>query len=187
LTAPYLQTEKLSQAMLKSTWKLALCLLLVGLALSGCQAPKPARFAIYLVASDLTAIQALKVGLFQLPLQSQPVLSSEDILSYTQDTHQIELTEAGYRRIQALFPTPVRVSGIPFVACVGDERIYLGAFWTPLSSLSFGGVTIMQPMDPNSRSIQIQLGYPGPDFAGQADPRSDPRILESLRAAGKLR
>jgi len=35
--------------------------------------------------------------------------------------------------------------------------------------------------------IRLELGYPGPDcFVGQ-DPRSDPRILDALESASKLR
>jgi hypothetical protein len=98
----------------------------------------------------------------------------------------MELTATAYRRIQELFPIPVKVNGIPFMVTVGSEPIYAGAFWTPLSSLSFDGVVIMQPFSPDETVIQIALGYPGSDATTRGDPRSDPRVMEALRAAGKL-
>jgi hypothetical protein len=99
----------------------------------------------------------------------------------------LELTDAAYRRIQALFVTPVKVSGLPFVVCVGAERIYTGAFWTPLSSLSYDGVVILQPLSTDTKHIQIELGYPAPEAFTGNDPRADPRITHALEVAGKFK
>jgi len=42
-------------------------------------------------------------------------------------------------------------------------------------------------VDGGDVTVDIQLGYPAsPEFFVGADPRSDPRILQSLRQAGKL-
>lgn len=52
-------------------------------------------------------------------------------------------------------------TGVPFVVCVGDERIYGGAFWVSWSSMSFQGIvidTLFAKMD--GHPIRIQLGYP---------------------------
>jgi hypothetical protein len=107
----------------------------------------------------------------------------DDILSYTRTTHEIQLTESGYQKINQLsFPT----NGIPFVVCIDDEPVYLGAFWPLYSSLSYDGVVIIAPVMKN-RIIQIALGYPGEfDFTGD-DPRSNPRLMEVLESAGKLK
>ena len=106
---------------------------------------------------------------------------------YSGKRHEIELTTEAYERIQQIFTQPVSVRGIPFVVCAGSDRIYAGAFWTPLSSISFDGVAIYQPFDPDRRVIRIALGYPTPEAFTGEDPRSDPRILQSLEAAGKLK
>ena len=82
---------------------------------------------------------------------------------------------------------PVKVDGIPFVVCVGEQPIYAGAFWTPLSSLSFDGVVIMQPFDTDGTTIRIVLGYPGQDAFTGSDPRADDRVMKALEAAGKLK
>ena len=122
-----------------------------------------------------------------LPRQEQPILTTRDITCYNLSQHEIELTDNAYRRIQQLFSTPVKTDGIPFVVTVGEIPIYTGAFWTPLSSLSYNGIVIMQPMEPGGNLIQIELGYPGPDFFGGIDPRSDPRILDALQQSGKIK
>jgi hypothetical protein len=42
-------------------------------------------------------------------------------------------------------------------------------------------------VSPDRQVIRLELGYPGPDFFVGQDPRSDPRILDALESAGKLR
>ena len=145
------------------------------------------EFSIYLLADEVPASQPAEVDLSDLQLQEEPIVSAEDITMYSKESHEIELTADAYQRIQQLFVLPVQVQGIPFVACVGADRIYAGAFWTPASSISFDGVVICEPFDVDGHVISIVLGYPAPEaFTGQ-DPRSDPRVFESLEALGKLR
>ncbi len=140
-------------------------------------------FAIYLLAENISPQQPVDLGLLEL---AQPaILTTKDIVSYTQATHEIELTQKGYLTISAL---PLPVTGISFAACVNGQPIYTGAFWPGYSSLSFAGIVI----DPILASkehpfIHIQLGYPGSDFFEALDPRSDPRILQALHRAGKLK
>ena len=162
------------------------CALLMLATLLACQPPEPEPFSIHLLADEVPAAELSTCDLSKLELQEPPIVSDNDIISYWQATHEIELTAEAYERIQELYDLPVRVSGMPFVVSVGRERIYAGAFWTPLSSLSFDGVVIIQPLDPSKRSITIELGYPSPQAFAGPDPRSDQRILRSLQAKGKL-
>ena len=160
---------------------------ILGLVMSGCRSVKEDRFAIYLLTEDIPATQLSQLDISQVRLESQPIISSEDVILYDHASHSIELTQAAYARIQEIFPMPVKVTGSPFVICVGTERIYAGAFWTPLSSLSYDGVVILQPMDPTQTTIQISLGYPVPDVFTGKDPRADPRIIKSLEQDKKLK
>jgi hypothetical protein len=164
-----------------------LLIIVLALIFSGCQSAQKDGFAIYLLAQDLPASALSQNDLGKLVLESEPILSSADIISYDKTNHIIELTRAAHTRIQKVFPLPVKVNGFPFVVCVGKERIYAGAFWTPLSSLSFDGVVIMQSFDANETSIQLSLGYPGPGFHSGKDPRSDARILNALQQEKKLK
>jgi hypothetical protein len=144
----------------------------------GCQQQTSADIGIYLLAEDGPATQLAERDLNTIALQEQPVISINDIISYDRNSHEMQLTGAAYRRVQELFPLPVRVDGIPFVVRVGDEPIYAGAFWTPLSSLSYDGVIIMQPFGDQDEKIGLALGYPGQiAFTGE-DPRGIPESLK---------
>jgi hypothetical protein len=162
-------------------------LLILLLCLAGCRAEPEDDFAIYLVKGQLSGVDTLGKSADQLALEDQPLLTSRDIVGYDPSLHEIELNNEAYHRIQAVFPTPVKTDGIPFVVAIGKEPLYAGAFWTPLSSLSFDGVVILQPMDPSGNAIRIELGYPGPEAFTGSDPRADPRILHSLKRDGKVK
>jgi hypothetical protein len=157
---------------------------------SGCVGAAPARdavgdFSIHLVKEGLSAQRVMDMNLSELQLEQVPILSTDDIVMYTWETHEIELTDSARERIARL-KVPVQ-TGVPFVACVGAQRVYSGAFWTSESSMSFDGIvidTLFARMD--GHPIRIQLGYPGRSMFEGADPRSDPRILQSLRKAVKL-
>jgi hypothetical protein len=72
--------------------------------------------------------------------------------------------------------------------CVDRQPIYSGAFWVAYSSLSFDGVVIDTFLATQDKPVlQIALGYPGPGFFQGEDPRSDPRIVQALKEAGKLK
>ena len=161
--------------------------ILCALAITACRPVNEDHFAIYLLAQDIHPAELSQMDLSRLTLESKPIISGDDLVSYDRTDHTLELTQAAYDRVQQLFPASLRVSGLPFVVCVGKERIYAGAFWTPISSLSYDGVVIMQPMDTKDTLIQISLGYPGPDFFTGQDPRADARIMRALEQDGKLR
>ena len=112
-------------------------------------------------------------------------MSIDDIVSYRQATHEIELTAAGYGKVASL---SVPVDGKAFAVCVGGQPIYAGAFWVAYSSLSFDGVVIDLTRASEERPVlQLQLGYPGPAFFRGEDPRSEPRVFRALEQASKLK
>lgn len=163
-----------------------LVLALVTCSLMGCVGSEGEGFSIYLLATEESAIELGDAPPADLQIRKEPVISSAEIVRYNWPNHEIELTEEAYNRIQRLFATPVDVQGIPFAVCVDSEPVYVGAFWTPVSSISYSGVVIGQPLSPDQRIISIGLGYPGRQaFTGQ-DPRPDPKIKRSLESAGKL-
>jgi len=155
--------------------------------LVACAPSQGGGFSIYLLADEMPATELSMFDLDDLELQEKPIVSTIDVVAYDSETHEIELTAGAYERIQRLFTLPVKVFGMPFVVTVDADRIYAGGFWTPASSVSFDGVVICQPWDPDERVIRIALGYPAPEAFTGEDPRSDPRVLESLEAAGKLK
>jgi hypothetical protein len=140
--------------------------------------PQEHDFYIYLFDQELA--QDVSCG----PAPDTSILSLDDVLTYTWQTHELALTDAAYARLAGL-EVPV-APGMPFVVCVAGEPIYRGAFWTLASSATFDGIVILVPPVQNTRSIRIQLGYPSPEFFTGEDLRTDPRILEVLEKAGKL-
>ncbi len=163
--------------------------LLAGLLLIavGCGSERGEGFAIYLPARDVPPSQLATLS--HMEIADTPLISGADVGSYAQDAHEIELTAQAFARITEL---EVPVAGRSFVVCVDRRPIYAGAFFTPISSLSFDGVVITKPLDSEAAAggahvIRIELGYPGPAFFSGEDPRADRAVLESLEQAGRLR
>ncbi len=156
--------------------------ILIVLMLSDCTIPLGEGFAIYLTKGDIPPAQL--ASLSHVDTAEEPVISMKDIVTYNAQTYELKLTKSAYERICKL-DVPVR--GRSFVVCVDGNPIYCGAFWTPISSMSFDGVTIWKPLIVREPYIiKLQLGYPSSSFYGGKDPRSSPEIIRSLEQAGKL-
>ena len=180
------QEKKTPRGTIVKKVRLPVIVILIAAILMGCIPSRARGFSICLLADEVPATELSIVDLNDLELQDEPILSSDDIITYSRKRHEIELTAEAYERVEQLFTLPVKVRGMPFVASVGSDRVYAGAFWTPASSVSFDGVVICQPFDPDNHVIRIGLGSSTPEaFTGQ-DPRFDQRILQSMEAAGKL-
>lgn len=159
-------------------------LIIVGfILLLGCYTPsKYDGFAIYLTKNDIPPVQIPVLS--HIDVSKQPIIAINDIIQYTANTHEIMLTANAFDRISRL---EVPVTGKSFVVCVDKNPIYCGAFWTPISSISFDGVTIWKPLNSQeSKVIRLELGYPSLIFYGGEDPRNNPEIINSLKQAGKL-
>jgi hypothetical protein len=158
-------------------------LLVLGILMSSISAAaKGDGFGIYLTKQDIPPSQM--EALSHVDPADQPVISSVDVITYNTQTHEIRLTDQAFERICEL---EVPVEGRAFMICVDKQSIYWGAFWTPISSISFDGVTIWQPgSSQHPAIITLELGYPSPSFYGGEDPRASPEILRTLEQAGKL-
>jgi hypothetical protein len=77
-------------------------------------------------------------ALSHVDIAEQPVIAMSDITTYNSKTHD----QAHSERFERISSLEVPVRGKSFVACVDRKPIYWGAFWTPISSISFEGVTI---------------------------------------------
>jgi hypothetical protein len=149
---------------------------------SGCTSAKAGELAIYLTREDIAPER--------MPMQSHidtadsPLISMNDIITYNSQTHEIKLSGSAFERLTQM-DIPVR--GKSFVVCVDRKTLYWGAFWTPVSSISFDGVTIWKPLSlKEPHVITLSLGYPVPSFYQGEDPRNNPQALKSLEQAGKL-
>lgn len=152
------------------------------LILGGCATSKGEGFEIYLTKGDIPPAQM--PALSRIDIEEQPLIDLSDIITYYADTHHIALTASAYERISKL---EVPVSGKSFVVCVNRKPIYWGAFWTPISSVSFDGVTIWKQLwSQGPEVVKLELGYPSSSFYGGEDPRNNAEVMESLEQAGKL-
>ena len=176
--------------------KIFLMLILVLLSLSACQTPveeveaplEGEPFALYLLGDpQITGPDIKNYDLDKLPLAAVPLITTENLISYDWDNHGLNLGLDVYQNLLAIFSSGLPSSGLPFVVLAYEEPIYAGAFWTLLSSLSFDGVTILEPLDPAGQTLYITLGYPSEAFFTGEDPRDNPRLQQALEDAGKLR
>ncbi len=159
-----------------------LFLVAAALTLGGCTATGGEGFALYLTKADVPPAQMSNVS--RIKLAEQPLIASADIVTYNAQTHELKLRAGAYERIARL---EVPVNGRSFVVCVDGAPVYGGAFWTPISSLSYDGITIWKPFTSTDRCVvTLQLGYSTPSFYGDTDHRNDPVVLRSLELAGKL-
>ena len=147
-----------------------------------CAATKGEGFAIYLTKEDIPPAQM--EALSHINIAEKPIISIEDVITYNAQTHEIKLTDTAFERISQL---EVPVSGKSFLVCVDKRPVYWGAFWTPISSIPFDGVTIWKPFGSQEPEvIALELGYPSSSFYSDEDPRNDVEIMKSLDQAGKL-
>lgn len=150
------------------------CLAIAVLACAGAEQAKP-RFALYLVKTQHADLAATK-------LESRPLLTEQDVVSYDWQTHALTLTEAGVKKLRSV---QVEVFGKRFVIVADGRRCYKGALWTQLSSISHDRPVI--EVDDQEGVFKIQRAYPTGEFAVGEDPRSDPRILRTLTALDKIK
>ncbi len=122
-------------------------------------------------------------ALTDIALPAQPFISSNDVVRYDATTHELTLTPTAFSRLVAL---QVPVYGKPFVVCVDRNPVYAGAFWSPVSSVSFSGITIAQPLNDQTNTVTIQLGYPAQSLFTGADPRNNTAIIDAFSQSGKL-
>lgn len=148
----------------------------------GCTSTRSEGFAIYLTADDIPPAKMEMQS--HVNLSDQPIISLKDIITYNAQTHEIKLTQPALERICNL---EVPVEGKSFLVCVDRQPVYWGAFWTPISSISFSGITIWQPFGSQKPPvITLDLGYPSSAFYNGEDPRNNTIIMKSLERAGKL-
>ncbi|MDI6816552.1 MAG: hypothetical protein QME41_05110 [Actinomycetota bacterium] len=121
---------------------------------------------------------ASQVSLAELALEDKPFLTDDDLVSYRWMDHKLKLSEKAIGKI----PQAIPLDGKPVVVVADGQRIYLGALWTPVSSLSASIPTMML----YSGYLSIELGSPGQLPNGKSDPRDNTRIYNALKDAGKL-
>jgi len=146
---------------------------------SGEPATGDSGFAFYLLRdSTVATYQILNVPIDSLRLALVPLFTAQDIKSYSWSTHTFVLKPKSDSIFKNICSIRRKSRDVPFVINVGNERIYVGEFNSPLSSLSPPWTYIIGSTSP------YKLCYPG--LARLPDMRSDKRIHDALQAAGVL-
>jgi hypothetical protein len=149
---------------------------------------RDAPVAIHRVAGGGNLEEALKTPLTDLTLDPEPWLRPEDIAWYDSSARLIYLRENV--RLPALTPD---LRGTPFVLTAKGRRLFLGAFWTDISSFLPEGVTPIIRIPPfgscpGTVALDlIMVERDGEAPAARRDPRDDPLLPAAFREAGRLR
>jgi hypothetical protein len=145
----------------------------------------PEGFAIYLTKDPgypPTQNQAYKWP----DLEDTPIIGLKDIVSYKMATHDITLTPEAYQRLLDL---DIPVNGRSFTLCCDKQPSRGGAFWSPVSSVSYDGYVIVVPPLPGAGlppdTVRLGHGYPEPVLI-KSDIRNNVGAMLSLEKAGKL-
>jgi hypothetical protein len=143
------------------------------------------RWGLWLLKDPaLSAYDAAKLPLDSLVLAGEPLVDLGSIAWYGWDTHTL-VWGSWHNTTELRNRLPhVGVYGLPFVVFADGERIYLGGFYTMVSSLLLDMPTITID-DPGISDDRLTI-EPRPSGLPGADLRSDPRIQTALREAAKL-
>ena len=121
-----------------------------------------------------------------LPLARKPIFTDADIIAYDFSKHAMKLEPEALKRL----PRPP-AEGTPFVVVVNGERIYPGAFYSNISSISCDLPVILvdrRGLDPTSPAdiLLIESAYHSQSSALGKDLRSDERVRDALANLKKL-
>lgn len=126
-------------------------------------------------------------------LDKAPLLTEADIVGYVWPKHEIHLRSGVCERlVRDIRPS---VWGVPFAIVAQGEPVYLGAFWTGLSSyladmptinVDAWQWTVPEPDGLPKDAIRIELSQVLEPGEVPTDPRDSPRLREALNRAGKL-
>jgi len=127
-------------------------------------------------------------------LDGTPIISDSDLVAYEWRQHVIRLTPEAHNRLtKAVKPGGW---GVPFVVQVEGTPVYLGAFWSSISSYTADMPTIpfdrleraLLENDPHmpANAIRIENSQVLQEGEFLTDPRQDKRVYRALGKAGKL-
>ncbi len=152
----------------------------------------PRGFAIYQLPDSVKSNQLSTLDLKKLKPTGAPLIAESDLWFYQKENHEFRIDYTAALRIKKINE---QGGTQPFAVFVGDEAIYVGAFWKTILSASFEGVMIDtykalaradKKSNPDFPVLTLELGYPSPKYFIGTDPRADTRIFKALEKAGKL-
>jgi hypothetical protein len=139
------------------------------------------RWGIWLLADpNISAVDAAKLPLESLQLASSPVVDMQNIAWYEASNHKVRWDSWGMS-VEALRNSlpRVEVEGLPFVLQVDSKPVYMGAFWSNVSSVGLQApLIVLENIQQDGFVFEAPFG--GPDL------RNDSRIISVLQQSWKL-
>ena len=123
-------------------------------------------------------------------LDETPLLTDEDIEFYDWKTLQLHLKPGVADRLPQVYKPPI-VFGVPFVVIANGQRIYLGAFWTGVSSYLPNMPTInldpWETLDLPDNVVSIGMTQVLEKGEKPTYPMLDKEVAFALDSVGKLK
>lgn len=122
-------------------------------------------------------------------LAEQPILTDADFVSYDWPTHTFTLQSNSISKLPAFSSGGQQII---FVVVAYGQRCYVGQF-RPLEDaapypLDFPTIRVWADSRMRNKTTKIAMESRGQSVDGRSnDPRSDPRVLDALKKASKLR
>jgi hypothetical protein len=139
---------------------------------------------IYQLASYEKEANSSKIKESTIVLKDIPLISYEDIISYSETGNTFILSEKGRKAIENIEQSGIRSA---FAVKARGTVVYTGYFWSSIMSSNCDW-TVMNIINlQKSNSLSVELGYPMDLYRGTiTDKRGDSRILDVLRKDNKL-
>lgn len=160
-------------------------LLLPVVLLAACKKEHGSRVDIYMLKTFTTGVDQSHSPyintITNAVLESSPLVADADIVSYSKDSYTFTLRRDMKSIIQNYGPDKA------FAVTVDNEVVYYGAFHPAyLSSLRFGLATI-DPILYNNNQLRIDFINSTGMMVHPLDKRNDDRIINTMKATGRLR
>ena len=145
-------------------------------------------FEIYLIADELPSEKNIDIN--KLTLEETPILTLNDIQKYYWDEQAfVTKKDLLLEQIKAHNNQYVPVGGLSYIVVVNGKRIYMGKFWTALSSVWAYSPSIMVDMtigtDIEQYNVQpdqqLYIVYWNDDESATKEAVFDKRIYEVLK------
>jgi hypothetical protein len=140
---------------------------------------------LYIIKSYKVKIGTSEIVDSTVVLENQPLISYNQILSYTPKECKFELAKSAIDTINQ--EGGLKYHFKAFAVTVDKVIIYTGYFWPGYASTIKRWFTI-DPILNLENTFKVQLAYPTDKFAGNyADMRNDSRIINVFKRDGKIR
>ncbi|MBN8688820.1 MAG: hypothetical protein J0M10_17515 [Chitinophagales bacterium] len=152
----------------------------------GCKKDHSTKIEIYLLSSFTSAVVQVggvpALSISNAVLAGQPLVADKDISFYTASTSSFKLNKDIKGAIQSLS------TSAGFAVTVNKEPVYYGVFHPGfLSSMTIGVATIDPILFYNRELFMHFIRIDGNTELTLLDRRNDTRLLNALRASGRLR